>query len=165
MPEGADDAWHLANTVLDNLQYQHLWTELRILTRSLCAAPAAKISESQPEAEADSDSDPDSQALPRPMVYGLPPKRLYVHPDDQVAMVKSGVAPDDKRLVAPEPEWVLPTHLAEKWSVEAFARVFDALPASGRDDRPKRLVLATVTTDSTITYYVMHDGIVKPRQN
>lgn len=29
----------------------------------------------------------------------------------------------------------------------------------------KRVLLATVDDDSTIVYYIVHDGIVKPRQN
>ena len=29
----------------------------------------------------------------------------------------------------------------------------------------KRVVLATVSDDSTVVYYIVHDGIVKPRQN
>ena len=29
----------------------------------------------------------------------------------------------------------------------------------------KRVLLATVDNDSTVVYYIIHDGIVKPRQN
>lgn len=29
----------------------------------------------------------------------------------------------------------------------------------------KRILLATVDDDSTVVYYIVHDGIVKPRQN
>lgn len=86
----------------------------------------------------------------------------------------------------PEREWVLPSHILEKWSVAKFAQVFDALDVIppgedgkneeehdksvvGREwqgsNRPKRLLLATVHNDSTVVYYIMHDGIVKPRQN
>jgi len=32
-------------------------------------------------------------------------------------------------------------------------------------DDVKRMLLATVDDDSTVVYYVVHDGIVKPRQN
>lgn len=32
-------------------------------------------------------------------------------------------------------------------------------------DEVKRILLATVDDDSTVVYYVVHDGIVKPRQN
>lgn len=31
--------------------------------------------------------------------------------------------------------------------------------------RQKRILLATLHDDSTVVYYIMHDGIVKPRQN
>lgn len=31
--------------------------------------------------------------------------------------------------------------------------------------RKKRLVMAIVSSDSTVVYYIVHDGIVKPRQN
>ena len=31
--------------------------------------------------------------------------------------------------------------------------------------QPKRLLLATLDDDSTVVYYIVHDGIVKPRQN
>lgn len=34
-----------------------------------------------------------------------------------------------------------------------------------REDLPKRLLLATLDDDSTVVYYIVHDGIVKPRQN
>jgi tRNA-splicing endonuclease subunit Sen15 len=98
------------------------------------------------------------------MISGLPPRRLYVHPDDQIAMVKSSTVPDGKMFDTPETEWVLPTHISEKWTLKAFAHVFDSLPAQHRE-RPKRIVLATIHDDSTVVYYLMHDGIVKPRQN
>jgi tRNA-splicing endonuclease subunit Sen15 len=31
--------------------------------------------------------------------------------------------------------------------------------------KTKRLLLATLDDDSTVVYYIVHDGIVKPRQN
>ena len=81
----------------------------------------------------------------------------------------------------PEREWVLPSHLQEKWSLKGFAEVFDMLdvvPPGDEDEeddgvgwewrgknRKKRLLLATLHDDSTVVYYIMHDGIVKPRQN
>lgn len=103
-----------------------------------------------------------------------------------------------------EVEWVLPSHLREKWSLRRFGEVFDAIDAvpeagegevvfeervglgggSGerledgegateggeevnewRMNMPKRLLLATLDDDSTVVYYIVHDGIVKPRQN
>lgn len=89
----------------------------------------------------------------------------------------------------PEREWVLPSQLREKWSLRRFGDVFDGIsvvPPSldesrdGKDGdeeddegeeeenrwrKIKRVVLATVDDDSTVVYYIVHDGIVKPRQN
>ncbi|RYP50439.1 hypothetical protein DL768_004031 [Monosporascus sp. mg162] len=142
---GTGPGGELASTVLENLQYQHDWTELKIHTHSLT----------------------DQSPLPRPLISGLPPRRLYLHPDDQIELLKTHRNLDEAIPETPEVEWVLPTHLAEKWTLRSFARVLDSMqpqtPPSA--DRPKRLVLATVHDDSTIVYYLMHDGIVKPRQN
>lgn len=30
---------------------------------------------------------------------------------------------------------------------------------------PKRLLMAILEDDSTVVYYIVHDGVVKPRQN
>ncbi|KAL1856544.1 hypothetical protein VTK73DRAFT_8226 [Phialemonium thermophilum] len=150
----------LADAVLYNLENQHDWTELNVEVRT---------------------------SLGRPLLWGLPPRRLYVHPDEQIEIIKA-----EKSLGAPIPqppeyEWVLPTHLAERWSVKAFAELFDAIdaipPAPGVPGatmpadysaqwqqwrgprRGKRVLLAAVQDDSTVVYYLVHDGIVKPRQN
>ena len=103
-------------------------------------------------------------------------------------MLKAGVREED---VDVDREWVLPTQLREKWSLRRFAEVFDAVgevpeeadvdaevrgkEGEGRaadGEGPvkkrrggKRVLLATVNDDSTIVYYIVHDGIVKPRQN
>ncbi|KAK0630597.1 tRNA-splicing endonuclease subunit Sen15 [Bombardia bombarda] len=156
----------LAQIVLNNLENQHDWTETKV----------------------------HSQAnLPRQLIYGLPPNRLYVHPDEQIEIIKAEKDLEKPILQVPEFEWVLPLHLAEKWSLAEFAAVFDAIdavpppaqdPASESGSaadvageqqqqqklwkvpkRGKRLLLATVQNDSTVTYYWMHDGLVKPRQN
>lgn len=136
---------HLAVSVLDNLRYQHDWTELQILTHS----PV------------------DNSPLPRLLISGLPPRRLYLHPDDQIELLKSHRNPEERIPETPVVEWVLPAHLAEKWTLRGFASVFDSMPpqTSTAPDRVKRVLLATVHDDSTVVYYLMHDGIVKPRQN
>ena len=102
-----------------------------------------------------------------------------MHPDQQVEELKAGVKEEDEEVHV-EREWVLPTHLLEKWSLRRFAEVFDAvgeeppevdgeeISEEGRGKRRrggKRVLLATVGDDSTIVYYIVHDGIVKPRQN
>ncbi|KAM7196019.1 tRNA-splicing endonuclease subunit Sen15 [Naviculisporaceae sp. PSN 640] len=153
----------LAQTVAYNLEHQHDWTQVKIHTR------------------------PD---LPRPIIYGLPPKRLYIHPDEQIAMIKAEKERGAPIVQTPEFEWVIPLHLSEKWSVGQFAAVFDVLeavppgklPEDEEDEehtgkanaewklwkgrlRKKRILLATVQDDSTVTYYYIHDGLTKPRQN
>lgn len=150
----------LAAQVLHNLQYQHDWTSLELHTRS----PIGK------------------HPLEKPIVSGVPPHRIYVHPDEQIEMLKQDIQEKD---VPVEREWVLPTHLREKWSLRKFADAFDGLTEvpmanqegngrqaeeTGSEKRGsrrggKRLLLATVGDDSTVVYYIVHDGIVKPRQN
>ncbi|ORY17950.1 tRNA-splicing endonuclease subunit Sen15, partial [Clohesyomyces aquaticus] len=160
----------LAVQVQYNLQYQHSWTDLRLHTHS----PTA------------------NEPLPRPLLSGLPPERLYVHPDEQIQLLKDA----ERRRKAkqkegedigildvqarPELEWLLPTRLGEKWTLRRLSEVFNVITAvppepdaTDKDDhRPtnpwratKRLVLATVGSDSTVVYYIVHDGVVKPRQN
>ncbi|KAG0647041.1 tRNA-intron endonuclease sen15 [Hyphodiscus hymeniophilus] len=157
---------HLAQTILHNLQYQHSWTSLQIHTCSSAMLP-----------------------LPRPMISGLPPKRAYIHPDEQAEIIKAEHEAGTSIEQFAEREWVLPTSIGEKWSLKRFTGVFDALdvvpPTEDVDgemegegeggssvgskwrgaNRQKRLLLSTLHDDSTVVYYIMHDGIVKPRQN
>jgi len=154
---------NLALSIIHNLQYHHGWTSLSVHTHSSLT----------------------NSPLPRPVVSGLPPKRAYIHPDEQVEILKAEHSTGKSIQQVPEREWVLPTHLQEKWSLAKFAAVFDALdtvPPAGTDslaeegaevvghqwqgrNRQKRLLLATLHDDSTVVYYLIHDGIVKPRQN
>jgi tRNA-splicing endonuclease subunit Sen15 len=152
----------LALTIIHDLQFQHDWTALSVHTHSTLI------------------NDP----LPRPIISGLPPKRAYIHPDEQIEIIKEEHKLGEKITHKPEREWVLPSHLQEKWSLAKFAAVFDGLDVvppgtkETRDveenpvgqqwrgkNRQKRLLLATLHDDSTVVYYIMHDGIVKPRQN
>ncbi|CAI6328009.1 unnamed protein product [Periconia digitata] len=181
----------LAIQIVHNLQHQHFWTHLHIHTHSpVTNAP-----------------------LPRPLISGLPPQRLYIHPDEQIELVKSAdrarkaaakakaekdATGEDSAAAAsldvkaaPEREWVLPTRLSEKWTLRRLAEIFDAVslvppaPATESEEgnalngdvsdqnlvrenpwrTTKRVVLATADTDSTVVYYIMQDGLVKPRQN
>lgn len=117
------------------------------------------------------------------MVSGLPPQRLYIHPDEQIALLQTQKALGKSGLgdVKAEREWILPSHLREKWNLRRFAEVFARVglvpPPSEEEQQDeeqeevnkfrekKRVLLATVDDDSTIVYYIVHDGIVKPRQN
>jgi len=209
------------------------------------------------------------------MISGVPPRKLYVHPDEQVEFLtreeaceaqkqtqaqkqqqqrpgqrsveaekkrkKKKKTPEQVELesemnvkpnggkgeddadedeadeLKPEREWVLPSHLRETWTLRRFAEVFDAIghipptaegtgsiafediaagdgmmnkvrKGRGADEwedgaaeagedieeeeeevgkwrQTKRVVLATLDDDSTVVYYIVHDGVVKPRQN
>lgn len=148
----------LTKVVLNNLENQQDWTNIN------------------------AHADP---SLPRPLISGLSPRRMYVHPDEQIDIIKAEKTLGHSIPQEAEYEWVLPVHLSEKMSLNAFAAVFDAidaLPPAAKahedlsDDCPqwrkwrgsirgKRLLMAVVHDDSTVVYYMMHDGIVKPRQN
>jgi tRNA-splicing endonuclease subunit Sen15 len=162
--EHSPELCELAATVAFNLKHQHDWSFVTIHSRS----PKTDL------------------PLPRPLISGLPPKRVYVHPDEQAEILKAEHASGKKITQTPELEWVLPTHLAESWSLAKLARAFDAIPVTppvsskevdtdqdlepiGRgwrgNNRQKRILLATLHDDSTVVYYNVHDGIVKPRQN
>lgn len=125
----------LTSTVLDNLRDQHDWTSLEI----------HQLSER------------------RPLIKGLPPRRLYIHPDDQIAALAQEDAAGQVVAYPAEPEWVLAVHPEEKWTLASFSTVFDSLRHTG--PRTKKILLATVHNDSTVVYYLMHEGLVKPRQN
>jgi tRNA-splicing endonuclease subunit Sen15 len=158
----------LAIQIQHNLQYQHFWTDLKIHTHSRLT----------------------NELLPRPMLSGLPPQRLYIHPDEQIELLKEAdrvrKAKKDEEggtldvKAEPEHEWILPTRLTEKWTLRRLAEVFDAItvvPPEPEDSEgegrrkanpwrtTKRVVLATADTDSTVVYYIVQDGMVKPRQN
>ncbi|EGP91351.1 unnamed protein product [Zymoseptoria tritici ST99CH_3D1] len=170
---------HLALQIAHNLKHQHNWTSLRLHTYSSSKTP-----------------------LSRPLLSGIPPSRLYVHPDEQIALLQRAKEQQPNGTpsltsLKPEREWILPSHLREKWSLRKFGEVFDGIgvtPGSregvevleeesrgrtGRDVNgmekeevgewreklPKRVLLATADDDSTVVYYVVHDGVVKPRQN
>jgi tRNA-splicing endonuclease subunit Sen15, fungi type len=155
----------LAKVVRNNLEHQQDWKHV--------------TSHSEP-------------SQPRPLLSGLPPRRMYVHPDEQIDIIKAEKAmgttvPHQK----PDYEWVMPIHISEKPTLRAFSAIFDALDAlppatnlaeaeaeagAGGETVPdwrkwrgawrgKRVLLAIVHDDSTVVYYMMHDGIVKPRQN
>jgi tRNA-splicing endonuclease subunit Sen15 len=127
------------------------------------------------------------------LLSGLPSQRLYVHPDEQIELLKQADrerkankrAGDDTTQglevkVQPEREWILPTRLSEKWTLRRLSDVFNAItmvppPAEATDTQEdeaanpwrttKRVVLASADSDSTVVYYIIHDGVVKPRQN
>lgn len=113
--------------VLHNLQHQHLWTSLQIHA---------------PPNETDSSSH-DSQP---PLISGLPPNRVYTHPDEQLYMLEQGLREDDLR---PERLFVIPTAQGQNWSLHRMAAVFDAFPKIDilEDDSERSEEPASVDTE------------------
>lgn len=165
----SSDLHNLALQIAHNLRYQHSWSGVRVHTVT---------------------SSDKGHPLPGPMLSGVPPNRLYVHPDEQIELLQ--IQKDEGKTgmpyLEPHREWVLPSHLRERWTLRRFGEAFDAIekspsqaagellfdpqqPDGGeasskwRETLPKRLLLATLDDDSTVVYYIVHDGIVKPRQN
>lgn len=192
----------LAQQIAHNLEFQHLWSDIQIHD----FAPT-KITG---EHSAETSLHHHRKLLPRPLISGLPPQRLYIHPDEQIALLQAqkAVGGTGMGMVLPEREWICPTHLREKWSLRRFGEIFDHITLhppelgeeeddeggtqdhrsdnketitshgvnNGTDDdsashdfiewrTTKRVLLATLDDDSTVVYYIVHDGIVKPRQN
>ncbi|KAF2723581.1 hypothetical protein K431DRAFT_219500 [Polychaeton citri CBS 116435] len=182
----------LALQIAHNLHYQHGWTQLSLHYNKRSAESSLVSAQST------------ATDLPRPVLSGLPPHRLYIHPDEQMALLQQEKdlkdAYGDTTAFSgskPEREWVIPSHLKEKWSLRRFGECFNGvgvvppeLPSSGSSDsiklfeeeeieatqvegvptnsewrKTKRILLATLDDDSTVVYYIVHDGIVKPRQN
>lgn len=97
------------------------------------------------------------------MIRGLPPRLLYLHPDDQIAALAYEKSAGARAQHDAEFEWVLAVHLSEKWTLSNFAAVMDALPGARKS--AKRIVLAALHNDSTVVYYIVQEGMIKPRQN
>jgi len=152
-PVASDDQQLLALTaqVLHNLQFQHRWTNVKLHQTSISGNP-----------------------FPRPLLSGLPPKRIYLNPDEQADILRREIQNESQVLspeLSPEVEWVLPMHITEEWSLKSLAKLFELIEhvpgqTSTTKWRPtKRILMAILHNDSTIVYYFSHDGIVKPRQN
>lgn len=80
------------------------------------------------------------------LLSGTPFETL--HPDD----------PDD----TPK-EWVLPCATEDTISVSRLSSIFEGIKKLG--ETVNRLVMAMVTNDSTVVYYIVNEGLVKPRRN
>lgn len=94
----SDPVSALTTQVLHNLQHQHLWTSLD--THQLLDEAAILIS-------------------------GVPPHRVYTHPDEQLYLLELGLREHD---LPPERMLVLPTTQGQSWTLRKIAAVFDSLP-------------------------------------
>ena len=102
---------HLALQLVHDLRFQHDWTELNIHY----TVPGSR-----------------GKVLPRPIVSGASPQRIYINPDKQIEILQKqeGTAgwSDLECKCKRNREWVLPSHQRESWGAERFAAVFDLLP-------------------------------------
>lgn len=80
------------------------------------------------------------------LVHGTPPKTL--HPDD--TEIRS--------------EWLVPARSNDDWTIKQWDECFRAAEGvAGKD--VDRMLMAIVDNDSTIVYYFVYKGLVKPRKN
>lgn len=109
--------------ILHNLQHQHLWTSLEIHDISTPSdAPHKNL-------RAPITSSPGNTAPT--LLSGIPPHRVYTHPDEQLYMLEQGLREDDLK---PERFFVIPTAQGESWSLRRMAAVFDALSEIQADE-------------------------------
>ncbi|KAL4911254.1 tRNA-splicing endonuclease subunit Sen15 [Aspergillus multicolor] len=97
--------------VLHNLQHQHQWTSLQIH-------------------EIDT-------KFSTPLISGIPPHRVYTHPDEQLYMVERGLREEDVEL---DRMFVVPTVQGQAWSLKMMAAVFDALPEPAEETEAEAVV-------------------------
>ncbi|OKL60528.1 hypothetical protein UA08_04201 [Talaromyces atroroseus] len=115
----ADPVSALTTQVFHNLQHQHLWTSLE--THHPQNNQTALLQEQQNQEVAASVS-----GLPVPLISGIPPHRMYTHPDEQLYLLEIGLREGD---LPSERLWVLPTTQGQSWSLQKLSAVFDALPS------------------------------------
>lgn len=137
----------MAVAVIHNLREQHGWLNLKLVPTN-------------------------SHKITRPLVLGLPPQLLYIHPDDQKKAISDGSIFNGPPI-HPTYECIFCMHAAEFISAETFIDIFDVRAESTSHlseyktqcSHSERLMLAVVHPDSSIAYYIIHQGLVKPRQN
>ncbi|KAE8391351.1 hypothetical protein BDV23DRAFT_71563 [Aspergillus alliaceus] len=100
--------------ILHNLQHQHLWTSVQV----------HRLNASSPAAGSAPTSSGDQSTTPY-LISGIPPHRVYTHPDEQLYLLERGLRAEDVEL---ERLFVLPTIKNQLWSLRKMAAVFDSLP-------------------------------------
>lgn len=61
-------------------------------------------------------------------------------------------------------EWVLAMSLDQSLTMAQLESVFKAIKEL-QGERPLKIVMGILSDDSTVMYYNVHDGLVKPRQS
>lgn len=125
----------LAHRVKLNLDLQHLWTDLSVHRMPALSPESFKFL--------------DAEELV--FVLGRPTDRLYatdLYDADGL----------------PSHEWILPVRTESNWSIRRWVSVFESLEAF-TNESIKRILMAMYTDDSTVVYYFVHNGLIKPRKN
>ncbi|KAK6462162.1 tRNA-splicing endonuclease subunit Sen15 [Scheffersomyces coipomensis] len=74
--------------------------------------------------------------------------------------VISGISPTSKQL-----EWIVPKSFTNKDITIPEIETWFVQITTINTKRPSKLIIAIVNDDSTVVYYNIHDGLVKPKQN
>lgn len=176
-------ATDIASTVLHNLTYHHLWTNLTLepinlpnnRTCTLCTgippeqlhpddgvvvADGSESAKSKPSTEiTESASSTESAA----------PTTENIESTESTEITKS---PNSIALV--QREWVIPVETHKKWSIKEWAEIFQGIDerlkssptlAGTFSGQVNRLVMACLTNDGTIVYYFVNRGVTKPKKN
>ncbi|KAK9366809.1 Sen15 protein-domain-containing protein [Lipomyces kononenkoae] len=125
----------IACRVKRNLDLHHLWTDLSIHRVDVVTRESLPLLN-------------DGQVV---LVRGRPPDKLY-----------STDSYDEHD--SPKQEWILPVRTESKWSVKRWVSVFESI-AAYQGLAPERILMAMYTDDSTVVYYFVHWGLIKPRKN
>ena len=70
-------------------------------------------------------SPPQHSPDPIPLISGLPPSHIYIHPTLQTHLIKHSLNASD---LLPQREFILPLSLGEKFTLGKFCSLFDRLP-------------------------------------
>ncbi|KAE8349369.1 hypothetical protein BDV28DRAFT_62651 [Aspergillus coremiiformis] len=105
--------------ILHNLQHQHLWTSVQVHDIKI-----PNLNASSPPAGSVATSPEDQSATPF-LISGIPPHRVYTHPDEQLYLLERGLREEDVEL---ERMFVLSAIKNQPWSLRKMAAVFDSLP-------------------------------------
>ncbi|KAK9360039.1 Sen15 protein-domain-containing protein [Lipomyces starkeyi] len=125
----------IAYRVKQNLDLHHLWTDLSIHRVNVVSPESFPVLD-------------DGQIV---LVLGRPPDKLY-----------STDSYDEDG--SPKDEWVLPVRTEAKWSLKRWVGVFESITAY-QGLAPDRILMAMYTEDSTVVYYFVHWGLIRPRKN
>ncbi|OGM44624.1 hypothetical protein ABOM_006588 [Aspergillus bombycis] len=105
--------------ILHNLQHQHLWTSLQVHNLKDPYLRASSLGEGLATTPSE------DQTAPQYLISGIPPHRVYTHPDEQLYLLERGLREEDIEL---ERMFILPTVKNQPWSLRKMASVFDSLP-------------------------------------